>query len=156
MNGVIAKRFQRNGGRQILHTQMRNIELARCFGSGQYIIRHLASINQHRIDTQIQIGWFFQSILRSKRIQNELEIRNSFGSLFAQLDIKTYQLYTIDYHLPIQQRFEFETGRKTVYIQHFIPLKVLQLDILDVKTVEQSQLNMTDRYFCIQQFAQLG
>ena len=153
MNGIITKRFQGNGCRQILHIQVGSIELARCLRGGKDIIRHLSPINQDRIDTQIQIGRFLQCIFGSQCIHYKLKIRNSFRSLFFQLNVEPYQLDTVDDYLTVQQRLPFKTGRKSMDIQHLITLQVVQLDIFHMNTVEQSQFDMSDRNLRIQEFS---
>ena len=52
------------------------------------MISHPSPTNQNGIDTQIQRTFLFYSVLGSKSIQYELEIRRRVGSLFIQIDGK--------------------------------------------------------------------
>lgn len=59
IEGVLLQGFERNCGREFTDSDMLRIELTGGIGLRQYVVVHLPTAYQHRVDTQVEVVFFF-------------------------------------------------------------------------------------------------
>ena len=134
---------------------MRRVKLTRCFGGRQDIVRNLAPTNQHGVDTEVEVRFLLQRILRCKGIDDKLEIRGGFGRFLAQASREAEKLDIVDDDTPLEQRHDLETGSQAGYFEHILALTVVQLHIFNDNTIEKAYIHMSDGNLTIEQVLQL-
>ena len=93
-------------------------------------------------------------VLGRKRVDDELEIGLAVGVGLVEVGLQSKQLSRRDGNLPLGKRQQVDFGGNSPGLEHLPALLVVDDDVVDDNTVEESEVDIADAHPCAQPLGQ--